>query len=195
MLGGQLTNAVENEPVKSRHSGTQRNLVFYLIPSSILVLAGLVLFGSGGRDDAHITYWPAYTLANFGQILNYNGDRIEQSSSLLQVALLAAFARITGLEIVTLGHLSSIVFGVASVAFTFTLVTKAANRTAGFAAAILTAMSPYFVYWSFGGLESTLVSFAGVLLIMTATDYLRHQMRHSLLWLALSIILFELVRP
>ena len=58
-------------------------------PALALVLAGLLLFPSAGQDDTHITCWPAYTLSHFGQILNYNGQRVEQSSSLLQVLLLA----------------------------------------------------------------------------------------------------------
>jgi len=170
-------------------------LALYLIPSTILVLTGLLLFGSAGSDDAHLTYWPAYTLSHYGQILNYNGDRIEQSSSLLQVVLLAALAKFTTLEVVTLGKISSIAFGIASVVAIFNLAKKAANRTAGFFAAIITAASPHFVYWSYGGLESTLASFTGISLIATISDYLSDEKRPSLLWPTLVMILFELVRP
>jgi hypothetical protein len=180
---------------KSRYIRRLWHFALYLIPSTILVLTGLLLFGSAGRDDAYITYWPAYTLSRFGQILNYNGDRIEQSSSLLQVVLLAALAKTTGLEMVTLGKLSSIVFGVASVVAIFKLIMKAADRAAGFSAAIITSASPYFVYWSYSGLESTLVSLTGISLIMTVADYSSNQTRPNLLWPTLVMTLFELVRP
>ncbi len=46
------------------------------------IAVGLVIYTSTGRDDAHITLWPAYTLAERGEILNYSGERLEQSSTL-----------------------------------------------------------------------------------------------------------------
>ena len=72
------------------------------LPSVFLVAVGLRYFVSTGRDDSHITYWPAYTLAHFGDILNYNGERVEQSSSLLHVLVLATFHKLTGVDVVTL---------------------------------------------------------------------------------------------
>ncbi|AUX28516.1 MULTISPECIES: hypothetical protein [Sorangium] len=49
------------------------------------VLLGFVLLSAPGHDDSHITYWAAHTLEEHGQILNYNGERVEQSSSLAHV--------------------------------------------------------------------------------------------------------------
>lgn len=162
----------------------------------MLGLTGLMLFASAGRDDSHITYWSVHTLAHFGQILNYNGDRIEQSSSLLQVILLAALVKITGLNIVTVAKISSIVAGIASVVAIFKLAMKAAaDRTVGFSAAIITAASVYFIYWSYGGMESTLVSLTGICLILFVADYLEDCANPSLVWPTVAITLFELVRP
>ena len=194
-MNSGLSSIPRQDSRRSKYVRVLQYLALYLIPSTILALTGLLLFGSAGRDDAHLTYWPAYTLSHYGQILNYNGDRIEQSSSLLQVVLLAILAKFTSLELVTLGKVSSIAFGIASVVAIFNLAKKAADRTAGFFAAIITAASPYFVYWSYGGLESTLASFTGISLIVTISDYLSDEKRPSLLWPALAMILFELVRP
>jgi putative effector of murein hydrolase LrgA (UPF0299 family) len=160
---------------------------------------GFRFFTSTGRDDTHITYWPAYTLARFGEILNYNGERVEQSSSLLHVLLLAGFHKLTGVDVVTLGKLSSIIAGVGALLLLYTLVGKIADRAAAFAATVLTATSAYFVYWAFGGLETTLVSVAGVYLILTLGNYLTQpsttsRMR-SLLLPALAMAAFALARP
>ncbi len=191
-----LSSTVKLNLSKSKYTGVLWRFTLYLIPSVILGLAGLMLFASAGRDDAHITYWSAHTLAQFGQILNYNGDRIEQSSSLLQVILLAALVKITGLNIVAVAKISSILAGVASVVAIFKLAMKmAADRAVGFSAAIITAASAYFIYWSYGGMESTLVSLTGICLILFVADYLGDRAKPSLVWPTVAIILFELVRP
>lgn len=172
------------------------HFTLYLIPCVMLGLTGFMLFASAGRDDSHITYWSAHTLAHFGQILNYNGDHIEQSSSLLQVILLAALIKITGLNIVIVAKVFSIVAGVASVFAIFKLAMRAAaDRMVGFSAACITAASAYFIYWSYGGMEATLVSLTGICLILFAADYLEGYAKSSLAWPAMAITLFELVRP
>src|SRR5258707_12063408 len=139
---------------------------WHVAPASVLVVTGCLLFPSAGHDDTHITCWPAYTLSHFGQILNYNGDRVEQSSSLLQVLLLATLGKLTSLDLLTLAKLSSIAFGIAILLVLFILVTRVPSRAAGFCAAMIAAASTPIVYWSFSGLESTLVSFTGLYLIL-----------------------------
>ena len=46
---------------------------------------GFVLYSSSGPDDVHITYAAAANLLRHGAITNYNGDPIEQSSSVAHV--------------------------------------------------------------------------------------------------------------
>jgi len=179
-----------------KHHSLLWKAVLYFVPSALLMIIGLLLFTSAGRDDAHITYWPAYTLAHFGEMVNYNGVRVEQSSSLLHVVSLALLSKISGIEMVTLGKISSIVFGMISVALTGNLVTKVlADRTLGFAAAISTATYPFFIYWSYGGLETTLTAFTGILLILSIGNYWIEQKLPRLFLATLVIILFELTRP
>ena len=61
-----------------------------LIVAALLGLAlAILLFGQGGQDDTYISYWPARALAEHGEIVNYNGLRLEQSSSLSLVVLLS----------------------------------------------------------------------------------------------------------
>ena len=176
-------------------AGAVSRLAWYIGPPSVFVLMGLSLFPSGGQDDTHITCWPAYTLSQFGQILNYNGDRVEQSSSLLQVIILASLHKLTGLDLLTLAKLSSIAFGMASLLVLFTLVTRVTSRAAAFCAAIIAAASPPIVYWSFSGMESSLVSFAGICLVLAAADYMVGHSTGSLWKATLAVCAFALVRP
>ncbi len=169
-------------------------MVVLAAPSLLLLMVGFRLFVSTGRDDAHITYWPAYTLTHFGEMLNYNGERVEQSSSLLHVLLLAMLNKLTGANIVTLGKLSSIFGGVGTLLVVYVIVRKFADRAVAFAGAMLASASAYFIYWSFGGLETTLVSLTGATFVLTAGNYLvRPQSR--LLAPLLVAVAFAMVRP
>src|SRR4030095_14488111 len=71
-----------------------------------------------------------YTLSHYGQMLNYNGERVEQSSSLFQVVLLAALHAVTGLNLLTLAKVASIGAGIASLVALSTLVARVATRAA-----------------------------------------------------------------
>jgi hypothetical protein len=171
-------------------------ITLYLVPSAILVLVGSFFFPSAGRDDAHITYWAAYSLSHFGEVLNYNGDRVEQSSSLLHVILLAMTAFVTKIDIVSLGKSSSILFGVASLV-TLHILTEKIQPKAAFLAAVLTGTSVYFAYWSFGGLETTLTAFTSLLLILAYGAYLNKQGNYfaGMAGVAMATFIFALVRP
>lgn len=149
-----------------------RCLATPLLPVLLLLAVGFVFFGSAGRDDAHITYWAAHTLSEFGEILNYNGDRIEQSSSLFQVVLLGVLRRLTGVPLVLLGHLSSIAFGVATVYAAYRLADNV-KPGSGVPVAWLVATSAPIVYWTFGGLETTMMAFWSIPLVGVMASYLR----------------------
>jgi hypothetical protein len=173
-----------------------RDVLLQALPPLILVGVGLLLFGSSGRDDAHITYWAAHALARFGEVLNYNGVHLEQSSSLLHVVLLAILERLSGGDPVTLGRFSSIGGGVIAVALTYRLALRL-DAHAAFSAAVLTAAAPYFVYWSFGGLETTLMAAAVLLFILTSGHYLDAiaPRRRDFAAMAAGMFVFALARP
>ena len=60
------------EPSSASSSPWRRTIAF---APAALPLLGLVLYGSTGHDDSHLTYWSAHALARFGEIVNYNGER------------------------------------------------------------------------------------------------------------------------
>ncbi len=138
------------------------------VPPALLVLIGALLVGAGGHDDSHVTYGSVVALLERGA-LNYNGELVEQSSSLLHVLLLAALA-VTGIPIPTLGVLSSVVFGVAAVLAVQRLAARV-DPALVLPAGVLTATQVYFVYWSFGGLETTIAAFGAVWLLLEAVRF------------------------
>lgn len=166
----------------------------HAIPSSLLLLTGILLFPSAGRDDSHITYWSAHALGHLGEIVNYNGDRVEQSSSLLHVLLLAVMHTISRIDLVVLGRVLSVLCAVAALVAVHRLGERIRSG-AGFATAILSANSVCFVYWSFGGLESSLASLSIVGLILAWASYLRAPCRQTLTMATIGTTLVALVRP
>ena len=74
----------------------------------LLLLCWLVLFPVTGHDDKYITYWVAERLARTGQLINYNGERVEQSVVLLQIQMLAAVHLVTRVGVPLLAALLSV---------------------------------------------------------------------------------------
>lgn len=129
-----------------------------ILPVLALPLTGLLLFASAGRDDAYITFWAGQALARFGHIVNYNGEFLEQSSSLAQVVLLGLAARIVPLPVSELGLVIAVLFGCAAVVMTGRLARELSPDSA-VPARWLAATAAGLVYWSFGGLETSMAAF------------------------------------
>jgi len=164
-----------------------------------LVLAlvhGLLLYGaSSGRDDVYITYWAAYALSHFGSIVNYNGEPLEQSSSLLHVLLLALLKRLVDLPLPTLGPLFSSIIGGLTLLATWRLAVFLAIPAAGFVA-LFCALFPYLVYWSFSGLETSLVALIVLGLMYAISQCLTQKLSSYLFFLTVLLIFaYLLVRP
>ncbi len=196
ILAGEVMLIFKQWSERYNFFNTQKinRLAQYLIPSFLLVFLGLFFFSSTGRDDTHITYWPAYTLSHFGKILNYNGDYIEQSSTLLQVLSLALLNAMSGISMVKLGLILSVLCGAASL-FAIHRLSLKIHKQSGFYTALLTGSSVYFIYWSFSGMESTLVSLTSIWLVFSYATYLSQQKKNRLVYPIIGTFLFVIVRP
>ena len=135
-------------------------------------LAGLVLAPAAGRDDAAITAWAAQALARYGQILNINGKTLEQSSSLGQVLLQAAFMRLSGLPALLAGRAFSLLGGLLGLATLWVLARRSQPgwRWVGAASLALLGGNIYYMYWSFGGLETTFAALAWLAFLAAWAD-------------------------
>lgn len=161
--------------------------------AALLFFAGLMLYASAGRDDVFKTLFPAYTLSEFGQILNYNGEAIEQSSSLLQVLLLGMLHRLFGGDIVQMGSLLAVLCGMATVMYS-----PLVGRQLGLSeehsrwAPWLLAGSSLMTYWAWGGLDASLAALCMILFLDGARRFF---LTGKVLFFSLASLAFLLVRP
>ncbi len=162
-----------------------------------LLFAALALFvfGAGGNDDAYITFWSAHTLATEGAILNYNGEQLEQSSSLAFTVLLAALAWPRPDWIPFLGRLISLL-SLGLIAVEAYRLSKPLGIRRPLVVAIAAIGFGSLLYWATSGMEATLAAYAGLLMIgswQRWVSLLEQPKRWSAL--ALTTLFFCAIRP
>jgi hypothetical protein len=155
---------------------------------------GFVVFGATGRDDSHISFWSAHALSQYGQIVNYNGERVEQSSSLLHVLILALLNKLTGVPIPTLGWVMSVVCGAGTIILAASYA-KRLGPVARIVTPILMGTAPPLIYWTFGAMEAPLVALLGLLVVGNSAAYLERDGARPPWGLAAAQLGFLLVRP
>ncbi|MGA2261211.1 MAG: hypothetical protein ABSH28_07240 [Acidobacteriota bacterium] len=163
------------------------------VPCVLLILLGLGFYTCTSLDDIFLTYWPAHTLATHARILNYNGQYLEQSSSLFHTILLAGLAKLTRLPLPLLGYYVAFLFGLLTLVASYKLAANLNNAVSGSSCALLLATAPYFVYYSVNSLEATFTAFLVVLLIIGVNRYLT--CGTGFRFFLISIPGFLLVRP
>lgn len=147
---------------------------FWLALILLLASGGFFLGFSGSVDDAHITFWAAQLLGVEGEILNYNFERVEQSSALFQVLLLAVLYKASHFPVVTLGHVITVLASAIALCLTGMLAQKI-SPPVKIPALFLLATSPFFVYWSFSGMEGSLLALLLLALLITSDKWLQQQ--------------------
>ena len=159
---------------------------------TLLVLGGFFLGFSGSVDDAHITFWAAQSLATHGEMLNYNFERVEQSSALLQVLLLALLHSVSNISIVALGHITTVLVAIAALFYTGKMAQRISSASV-FITLLLLSTSPFFVYWSFSGMEGLLLAMLLILLLLVLDGWL--QERKLLATVCLISLATQMTRP
>jgi hypothetical protein len=130
----------------------------------LMAVGAVLLFGSGGGDDSHITWWVVDELCRTGHILNINGLALEQSSSLALVVIAAVLRLFTRIPTPALGVALSILAAVGTCWMTGRLARRI-HLDLAVPASVLVATSGPFVYWGTSGMETALAAFAGVWLL------------------------------
>jgi hypothetical protein len=154
----------------------------------------VILWSQGGQDDCYITYWAARALAEHGQILNYNGLRLEQSSSLSMVLVLALVYRLTPLSMPTVAYCVSLGAGVA----TMLLAVRVGRRMGlGSRAGLVAALGTFgcFSYWATSGMETALTTAAALWFIDECTRATEEYKRWHWLRFGAAAFLFAAARP
>ena len=160
-----------------------------IILTIIFCIIYLVLFGYTGRDDSHITYFPGEMLSQGHGIVNYNGDKLEQSSTLLFVIALgiATFIAPQDWTAADLGPILSVSFAI----MFFILLSKWIFKSKmHWLVSVAIGLQTPFIYWSLSGMENSLYA---LLLLCFIISY-ANETRYSRL-LAVISALISLVRP
>jgi hypothetical protein len=166
-----------------------------LLSALVFVVLAFLIYGQSGPDDAYITYWPARTLAEHGRIWNYNGVRVEQSSSLSLVVVLAILYRLTPFSMPVVAFLTSLGFGVA----TLWLAERVARRLdlqPSVAVVPVIATVACFGSWATSGMEMSLVAASGLLMVLQLERLPDAEAgRRPTLTAALAVLFFAASRP
>jgi hypothetical protein len=171
-----------------------RPVTGYLICLPLILIFTYV--GAAGHDDSHITFWQAWTLNHHHALLNYNGDRIEQGSSLLHTLLTALTARLTGLDEATSGY--SVALAAALMTLLYLLyIARQLVSVPLWLPALMTSSSAYFSYWACSGMETSLAAGCSVLFIHRHQQCLKNSLTSHTVWLHALIpgLLLATVRP
>jgi hypothetical protein len=159
-------------------------------------IAAFVVVGVGGVDDSYITGWVALNISRSGSLSNFNGDSIEQSTSLLHVLILGALRFVTRLPVPVLSYF----VGIAGLIATVTMAGVVAERLykgSGLVTALIVGTSFPLLYWATSGLETLLVPFFLLLFLMAIAEFVTAVSikRRDIALLLIASLLLAGIRP
>jgi hypothetical protein len=156
----------------------------------LLLAAGFLLLGPTGRDDVYMTLWPAQQFAENASIHNYNGDALEQSSSLLHVVVLGGLQKAVGGNIVDLNFGLILACGLLAMGWTVWLGKKLGLPL--WPLALTLGGQGIWVYWAMGGLEAV---FAALCWVAFLAAWIQGYRKGKWLGLVPAAVALLLVRP
>ncbi|HEY4159548.1 MAG TPA: hypothetical protein VGM29_15670, partial [Polyangiaceae bacterium] len=124
-----------------------RNTVITIALAALTAVVAFALFGSGGGDDSHITWWVADEFARTGRIRNLNLLPLEQSSSLALVILAGVVKRIFHARTPAAGVVLSLLAGVLT-AWCGGRICKRIDARLQIPGALLIATTAPLAYWA-----------------------------------------------
>jgi hypothetical protein len=170
-------------------------LLTFAVAFAATALAVLA-FTHGGEDDTYITYWAAHALGEYGGILNYNGARVEQSSSLSLVLVLGLLHAVTRISVPWLGYFVGLAAFVGSLVLSARVLRGALGRHRWLTAAAVGTI-PTYAYWATSGMETPLVAATGMWLLLQLCFVVhgRAGSRKRQAWLFAAALAFAASRP
>lgn len=150
----------------SSASARNRLDVAIAILAPVALMGAVVLLGYTGRDDSHITYFVAEELARGNGVVNYNNERVEQSSTLLHTFMLAAVSFVTSQPPAQVGPFVSFSFLVMGLI----LVLPRFPAGPGASFGLVAFLAPPSIYWALSGMENALYLLLLILLCRQLSD-------------------------
>src|SRR4051794_40302129 len=177
------------------HARSFRPAPWFVFSALTFVILAFLVYGQSGPDDAYITYWPARALAEHGRIWNYNGVRLEQSSSLSLVVVLAILYRLTPFSMPVVAFLTSIGFGVATLWLAERVARRLELQPSGAVVPVIATVA-CFGSWATSGMEMSLVAASGLSMILRLERLAEEEAGwRRLLTAALVVLFFAASRP
>ena len=136
-------------------------------------------------------------MSEFGRLTNYNGVAIEQSSSLLLVAILAGIRALFGIAPHDAGPILSAA-SAATVIVAVAWLSRLAGMRCWFAPPLFLSVSLPFVYWSTSGTEASLASLlviVAIAIISTSCSSEERQHRGTTILGVVTLMGIAVVRP
>lgn len=165
-----------------------------VLAAFLLTYCAFMVFGSAGHDDSHITYAAAQNLADGFGLVNINGDKVEQSSSLLHTILLASISKIIESPIALIGTYLSFICALLCLPVFYQLLNFANIQNKHLPLAML-SLSTAFSYWSMGGLETSLLALILSTLALGLAYYLKQPTKLNFTLCCTSLSALVLTRP
>lgn len=134
-----------------------------------VAIVAFLSYGVTGGDDPYISFAVSRNIADGGltNFANTNGDKVQQSTSLMWVVLIGLLARLFQTNVVLTAHILSAVFFAAFVSVSLICLRSIAQK---FAFAILVLASLPLSYWAMSGTEHPLSWFLLVMLLFRWND-------------------------
>ena len=157
--------------------------IFGLIAISIILLLGYT-----GRDDSHITYFVSDAWAAGNGIINYNGESIEQSSTLLFTLLLGILVYGLGVNAAFLAPLlSAFLYGLLVITvYSYLSLFKKSKIP------LFSLLSVPLFYWSLSGMENSLYAILNFILCYLLVLYFTSiKMKKNTLHIVLLVSIFS----
>lgn len=151
-------------------------------------------FVSTGNDDPYLTYWIAEQIKQ-GALNGYNGAPFEQTSSLLHAAFLATFSKLFGAHIPDAAKILEFTVSVATLSISYHLISRRRGRARAFAGTLSLACLPVFAYWSWGGLETSMVVLFAIGQSAVLANVLRSRSPRSIMAAGVFNTFYVFLRP
>lgn len=181
--------------VTAEETSIRRDRAWSIACGALFLVLMLAFSAFVGNDDAYITFWAAHILAKHGTLVNLNGVRIEQSSSLAMVVVLALFERLLPwISLPMLGWCVSIGAGLACIAASVRLARLIEPGVARYAAPIVATTTSFF-YWSGTGMETSLAALAYLLVALAVVRFVASWNARNGLLVAGAMVLAAAARP
>ena len=166
------------------------------IAFGIVAIAGLILailmVGYAGNDDKFITYFVADAIASGDGLVNLNGQKVEQSSTVLFTYILALVASLTGRITAEVGYGVSTFFHLACL-WPLALIFR--QFAMHWAYGVLILLAPPILYWGASGMENSFYLFATLWAMILCARGVEYPKALHLLATALLGAALPLIRP